>query len=172
MKEKSDIKSILGLSQNEMAILLGIPRSNWAMFKSGQRDIPLSAKEKLTHLVEASYKRKKNCHELEIFISEELKNEKTILKQELQTIELKLKRVSAEIEKLKQTREKLFAAFETAVFLLSENVSPKTNLLAETIKKRVINSLNKYNLASVTALQLKKENLAQLKTKIEEKLKG
>ena len=53
MKDRSDIKTILGLTQNEMGMLLGMPRSNWSMFKSGQRDIPLPAKEQLAHLMEA-----------------------------------------------------------------------------------------------------------------------
>lgn len=171
MKDRSEIKNILGLTQNEMGMLLGIPKSNWSMFKSGQRDILLPAKEQLAKLMEAANKRKKNCKEVEVIQKEEIKNEKITLKQELLTTELKLKRVSTELLKLHQTRENLFAAYETAELLYSKDGNPTTKLLAESIKTRVINSLKKYNLASVTALQLKKESLQMLKTKIEEKLK-
>ncbi|CAM4275801.1 hypothetical protein [Flavobacterium terrigena] len=171
MKDRSDIKTILGLTQNEMGMLLGIPRSNWAMFKSGQRDISLTAKEQLANLMEASVKRKKHCKEIEVILKEEIKNENITLKQELITTELKIKRVSKEIENLNRIRENLFAAYETAVLLHSDNSNVNAKLLADSIKTRVANSLKKYNLASATALQLKKESLEMLKLKIQQKLK-
>jgi transcriptional regulator with XRE-family HTH domain len=170
MKDRSDIKTILGLTQNEMGMLLGIPRSNWAMFKSGQRDIPLAAKEQLANLMDASAKRKKYCKEIEIILKNEINNEKTALKQELLTTEIKLKRVSTELAKLHQKRDTLFAAYETAVILDAENSTPTSKLLADSIKIRVENSLKKYNLASVSALELKKESLQMLKILIEKKI--
>lgn len=170
MKDRSDIKTILGLTQNEMGMLLGIPRSNWTMFKSGQRDISLSAKEQLANLMDASAKRKKNCKEIEAILKVEIKNEKVTLKQELIATELKIKRVSKEIANINRIRENLIAAYETAELLDSENSYSTTKLLADSIKKRVTNSLKKYNLAALTALELKKESLEMLKLKIEKKL--
>lgn len=170
MRDRSDIKTILGLTQNEMGMLLGIPRSNWSMFKSGQRDIPLTAKEQLAHLMEVSAKRKKNCNEVEVLLKEEIKKEKSTLKQELLTTEIKLKRVSTEIENLNKIRENLFAAYETSVLLTSENLNPNAKLLADSIKIRVTNSLKKYNLESLTSLQLKKESLEMLKLQLSKKL--
>ena len=121
--------------------------------------------------MEAAYKREKSCKEIDILLKEEIKNEKLALKQELLTTDLKIKRVTKEIENLIRIRENLFAAYETAVILDSENSNPTTKLLAYSIKIRVENSLKKYNLASVTALELKKESLEMLKLKIEKKLK-
>jgi len=43
MKNKASIKTLLGLSQNEMAMLLGITRSQWSMYELGQRDLPTEA---------------------------------------------------------------------------------------------------------------------------------
>ena len=168
MKDRSEIKTILGLTQNEMGMLLGIPKSNWSMFKSGQRDISLTAKEQLANLMDASAKRKKSCKEIDALIKEETKNEKVSLKQELITTELKIKRVTKEIENLNRIRENLFAAYETADLLHSDFSNAK--LLADSIKTRVTNSLKKYNLASMTNLQLKKESLEMLKLQLEKKL--
>ena len=172
MKDRSEIKNILGLTQNEMGMLLGIPRSSWSMFKSGQRDILLPAKVQLANLMEAANKRKKKCKELDSLIKIEMKNEKLALNQELLTTEVKLKRISKELSKLHQARENLFAAYETAVILDSKNLNPTSKLLADSIKRRVENSLKKYNLASVTALEHKKESLQMLKILIEKKLKN
>jgi transcriptional regulator with XRE-family HTH domain len=171
MKDRSDIKTILGLTQNEMGMLLGVTRGSWTMFKSGLRDIPLTAKTKLAHLMEAAYKREKSCKEIDILLKEEIKNEKIALKQELLATDLKIKRVTKEIENLIRIRENLFAAYETAVILDSENSNPTSKLLADSIKRRVENALKKYNLATLTALELKKENLEMLKLKITKKLK-
>ncbi|MES2862762.1 MAG: hypothetical protein V4666_01455 [Bacteroidota bacterium] len=172
MKDRSEIKTILGLTQNEMGMLLGIPKSTWTMFKSGQRDISLPAKEQLASLMNASAKRKKNCKEIEVMIKEEIKNEKITLKQELITTDLKIKRVTKEIENLNRIRENLFAAYETAELLTNDNLNPNAKLLADSIKTRVTNSLKKYNLLSLTTLQLKKEALEMLKLQIEKKLKS
>lgn len=54
MKKETTISALLGLSQQEVAMLLGVNRSQWSMFESGQRDLPLHAKqllgEMLTHM--------------------------------------------------------------------------------------------------------------------------
>lgn len=170
MKNRAEMKKILGLTQNEMAMLLGVSRSSWTMFKSGQRDIPLASKKQLAYLMETSAKRKKVCREVEMLLKNEIKYEKVSLKQELITTEFKIKMVIKEIENLIRMRENLFAAYETAVLLDSEDSNPKAKLLSETLKTRVKNSLNKYNLAILTTLQLKKESLEMLKLQIDKKL--
>ncbi|MES2863286.1 MAG: hypothetical protein V4666_04150 [Bacteroidota bacterium] len=172
MKNRSEIKTILGLTQNEMGMLFGIPKSTWTMFKSGQRDISLTAKEQLANLMESSAKRKKSCKEIEVILKKEIENEKITLKEELITTELKIKRVSKGIENLNRTRENLFAAYETAELLANDNLNPNAKSLADSIRTRVINSLKKYNLATLTALQLKKETLEMLKLQLQKKLKS
>lgn len=171
MKDRSDIKTILGLTQIEMGMLLGVTRSGWSMFKSGLRDIPLEAKEQLAYCMDASFKRKKCCKEIEAINQEEIKSAKLALKQELINTELKIKRISKEIANLVRIREQLFAALETAVLLASENKHPKAELLSNSIKTRVASSIKKHNLASLHGLELKKESLEMLKIKMEQKLK-
>lgn len=47
MKKETALTALLGLSQQEAAMLLGVSRSQWSMYESGQRDLPLHAKELL-----------------------------------------------------------------------------------------------------------------------------
>jgi len=51
MKKETTLTALLGLSQHEAAMLLGVSRSQWSMYESGQRDLPLHAKELLAALL-------------------------------------------------------------------------------------------------------------------------
>jgi transcriptional regulator with XRE-family HTH domain len=51
MKRFETVASLLGLTQNEVAIMLGIHRSQWSMYESGRRSLPLHAQERLAMLL-------------------------------------------------------------------------------------------------------------------------
>jgi transcriptional regulator with XRE-family HTH domain len=51
MKNENSICSLLGITQNELAMLLGVSRSQCAMFETGQRDLPLHAKQLLSGIL-------------------------------------------------------------------------------------------------------------------------
>ena len=44
MKREQTLSKILGVSQLDMAMLLGITRGRWSMYEIGKRDIPVNAK--------------------------------------------------------------------------------------------------------------------------------
>jgi transcriptional regulator with XRE-family HTH domain len=50
MKRNAEIRIMFGLTQNEMARLLGIGPSLWSMYELGQRTLPVHAFEKLAEL--------------------------------------------------------------------------------------------------------------------------
>lgn len=68
MKKNETICSLLGISQMEMAMLLKITRSQWSMYESGKRDLPLAAKvllaEMLAHVQSAKATALKNPSQL------------------------------------------------------------------------------------------------------------
>jgi transcriptional regulator with XRE-family HTH domain len=47
---KKDIRTSFGLTQQEMASLLGVSRGQWAMYEAGQRQLPQKASEVLTQM--------------------------------------------------------------------------------------------------------------------------
>ena len=51
MKKIHPIRSLLGLTQLDIAMLLGISRSRWSVFEIGKRDLPLGAKQRLAELL-------------------------------------------------------------------------------------------------------------------------
>lgn len=51
MRKKSSISTLLGIRQQDIATLLGVTRSQWAMFDTGKRDLPLSAQQLLADML-------------------------------------------------------------------------------------------------------------------------
>ncbi len=51
MKKDHAISSHLGITQHELAMLLGVSRSQCAMFELGKRDLPLHAKQFLAEML-------------------------------------------------------------------------------------------------------------------------
>lgn len=61
MKKENPIRHLLGVTQLEAAMLLGITRSQWSMFESGKRDLPLPAQQLLADMlsfVQSAYVKK------------------------------------------------------------------------------------------------------------------
>ncbi|MCD0467239.1 hypothetical protein [Flavobacterium sp. ENC] len=50
MKKDKNIGALLGIQQEEMAMLLRVTRSQWAMYVSGQRGLPTEAQLKLAEM--------------------------------------------------------------------------------------------------------------------------
>lgn len=51
MKKIHPIRSLLGLKQLDIAMLLGISRSRWSVFEIGKRDLPVGANQRLGELL-------------------------------------------------------------------------------------------------------------------------
>ena len=51
MQATNSLKSNLGLTQEEMALYLGVTRSQWSMYCIGRRSLPIEAIQKLTDLL-------------------------------------------------------------------------------------------------------------------------
>lgn len=167
MKNIAAIKNVLGLTQEEMAMLLGISISQWSMFKSGKRDIPLAAKQHLTTLLQAVQKEEVSKTTQQFLKAEQQKtNEK--LKQDYLKVQLKQHRIEKEISTLENHRLECLAALEVVAYM--EHQKEKTGLAAS-IKARALKSLNTHSLHKLEQLQLQKENLEIVKIKIEKKIK-
>lgn len=51
MKKKQNIRTLLGMSQENLALILQVSRSQIAMFEIGKRSLPVHAMEKLTTML-------------------------------------------------------------------------------------------------------------------------
>lgn len=166
MKKRGEVKDLLGLTQDEMALVLNISRSQWSMFKSGQRDLPLAAMQQLAGLLDGLQNKVISTVVLQL-TEEERMLANTKIKEAHMNLQIKYHRLEKEIAILEKNRAECFAALQTATFL---EVQKEQLELANSIKNRVMKSLNKYSLHKLEALYLKKQTAEMLKNTLEEKI--
>lgn len=171
MREKENLRDVLGITQEELAMMLRITRTQLAMYETNKRDIPLTSKEKLADILTTLHKNKSISEYSNTIIKTEKKIVYEWLKKEFKELEYKVLLLDRKIEKVIQVRKDAFKALEVVQYLESKNAYPHEQTLAKIIKKRVEKTLNKQNLQHLQELELKKESLEMLKLQLEKKLK-
>lgn len=172
MTQKTNIKSLLGLTQEETAMMLEITRMQWVQYSTNRREIPLLAKERLANVLFTLHKNKTVSKLTTKIIETEKKKAQNGLLQEYKTIEFKIMKLERELIKREQTRNEAYKALEVVAYLETHKEHQFLQNLSQSIKNRAINTLNKYSLKDFQDLKLKKESLEMLKIKIKEKLKN
>ena len=171
MKDTTTIKNILVLSQEEMAMLLGITQSQWSMYKSGKRDIPLPAKQQLAVLLANTQQSKSVSQESKKIVEKEQKSEKEWLKRKYNDTHYKQQYLERKIIAMENSRVACFAALEVVHYLESQSENEFTISLAKSIKTRVTNTLDKHSLYRLQEMKLKKESFDMLKYSLVQKIK-
>jgi predicted transcriptional regulator len=171
MKNVINLKPILGLTQEEIAMLLGVTRVQWAHYTVGRRDLPLAAKIKLTDVLSSVQQKKTSGNEKAHHIMDaENKKAQDWLQQEFKAIPFKELELDKKINKILEIRADAFKALEVAHYIESQKEVHPIETLAEFIQIRAKNTLKKHNLQQVQELQLKKESLQMLKLQLEKKM--
>lgn len=171
IKRTATIKSLLGLTQEEMAMLLGVSRVQWAMFEIGQRGLPLVAIQRLNPLLSNANKPESVSKESPTIIEAEKKKAQEWLKREYLKVQIKQQLLERKINAMEKTRSECFSALETVHYLESHPEKELIPDMASFIKIRVLNTLNKNALHRLQEMQLKKESLDILKNSLEQKMK-
>lgn len=171
MKKENHLKSLLGLTQEEAAMLFNITRIQWAQFTTGRREIPATAKLKLAEVLTALKNNKKSPTLTTQLLEIEKKKALDGLHQELKDIKFKTYALDKKINKIQQVRADAFKALEVANYLESQKGNTPFVEMASFIQNRVKNTLKKNSLVHLQELELKKESLEMLKSKITKKLK-
>jgi len=170
MRKRPELKKLLGLTQEEMAMLLRISTGQWKMFKSGMRDIPLDAKLHLAFLLKAVRERKQTSKEVAQVLKAEEQKAKEKLKQYYLGIQIKQYRVQKALETIENHRRESLAALEMVAFLENQQEFPVDTDLLLIIRDRALKTLHKHNLYTLEQLQLEKEHFDRLADSIKEKL--
>ncbi len=76
MEKDKKISALLGMRQEEMAMLLRVNKSQWSMYEIGQRDLPLNAQLKLTEML--AFVQQSDNEAVNPFLDLEGQNVKTI----------------------------------------------------------------------------------------------
>ena len=111
MSKFNGIRKLLGITQEQLAILLGISRSTLSLYELGKRNLPIEAKIKLTQLLAQSQsldlmKDKSNSH---LTKDKSQLIQKLIQKNQIEINQLQKKLVLFQKKKIKnEARNKLF----------------------------------------------------------------
>ncbi|CAM3498444.1 hypothetical protein FSS13T_10640 [Flavobacterium saliperosum S13] len=171
MKKNATLKTLLGLSQEETAHMLGIERGQWSMFVSGKRDLPLAATQQLAVVLKHLQETKTFSKESELLTKTEQQQAQEKLQQDYRKVQIKQYKMTKQISTMENIRTECFAALEVAAFLEQQKESQTKSALIRSIRVRATNTLKKHNRYALTALQLKKETLESLQIRLEQKMK-
>jgi transcriptional regulator with XRE-family HTH domain len=152
----SHFKKITGLTQEEMALYLGVHRSQWSMYVSGKRALPPEATLKLSNLLEHLEKGKLK-KQSSAMPDEEKKSMQTGLKKKLLEIEILLHQVNVKIDEFHQNREELFTKIDSLDFI--KNEKDNNNAITTVLEKRVEKLKTIYSLKNLETLTIKKASL-------------
>ena len=170
MRKNENIRDVLGITQEELAMLLGVTRTQLAMYETKKRDIPIVANQKLAEMLTTLHKNKSISEYSNTIIEKEKKDSYEWFQKEFKELEYKALLLERKIIKVKQTREEAFKALEVVKYLELKKATIHEESLSKSIKKRVEKTLSKHSLQHLEELQLKKESLEMLKLQLEKKL--
>jgi transcriptional regulator with XRE-family HTH domain len=163
MKKEQTIREMLGLTQDDLALLLQVNRSQLAMYEIGQRDLPRAAKEQILDMLTFINDNASASVENETYmIAQKLQKEK-----KLSSLLLKNKHQQGIVEKKITAFEKKFQANLRAIKLVGyiEDQAAKKgkseNLFIKSISNKALAEIDKEGLGLLTQLQIKKEMLEQ-----------
>lgn len=147
---KAVLKNTLLFSQLEMAILLGISRSQWSMYVLGLRNLPYNALQKLAPILEIS-------NAPDFLKRRDKEKEKNVLKdnvinsyfREVKFQQLKLKRQLAQVE----LRYEI--AINTLHFISQYEATSQQLDIINLVKKRALVLRDKNGLAGQELLKIK-----------------
>lgn len=172
MKNKTSITALLGLRQQDVAMLLQVHPTQWSMYESGKRDLPLHAKqllaEILTHINTSTSTSKIQPETVKRQVTPQLL-ERLLRENEYQQLLF--------TRKIAVTKKKFDAQFKVmkVVAFLNGHPSQKgmnhKNML-ESMAKKASNGLETKAVTALLAQELKLELLVLERKLLEKKLRG
>ena len=160
MQKTQTVSKLLGLKQEELAMLLKVSKGQLAMYETGKRELPVSALLSLVPMFQfLKEERLKSCS------AEILKSQAEQQKKVLEHLLRENKYFQTEVSKKLEMAERKYQANMSAIHLMQylENEATKKgetpNDLLELIAGRAASDLRKNNWCVVTKYQLELEFL-------------
>lgn len=169
MKHKA-FNTITGLTQQETAMWLCIPRSQWSMYESGKRSLPQKSIVHFAMLLQELKNNKRLSDEKKALHLKEDKEITTNFLKEIKNLEFNILRLQRKIMAMEDKRNKCLAALDVAYFIENNPKKDAPQDLAKVIKNRCLKTLDKYPLYRLENMKLKVESFEMLKQKIVQKI--
>lgn len=145
MKDKDTFKKLLGITQEEIAIILDTTRSQWSMYEIGKRNLPLSAALEFTKMLK--YIQENSSKEMEIKHSSE-EYEKQVynqLKKEMKNNRYQLEGLNIKIEQAQHFYDEGLAALLVAEYLDTQTENERIASVKKLIRYKAMSKIQKNN---------------------------
>lgn len=143
MIEKDTFKKILGLTQEEIAILLGISRGQWSMYDCGKRELPLAAALEFTKMMEYIRDNSSKNSEKKEFIKEQKVLVQDMLKKEIKKNEYKIDRLNQKIRQAERFYNDGLAALRVVEYLDTQPENERTIGIRHVLKSKAKTTLRR-----------------------------
>ncbi|MES2864249.1 MAG: helix-turn-helix transcriptional regulator [Bacteroidota bacterium] len=161
MKKRDNLRNILGITQEDLAVLLKVSRTQLSMYELGKRDLPIAAKIQLVEMFKyIKEDASKSLNTSTLLKALELQKKKTLeqLVKENQFRQLQLeKKITAAEKKYKSN----LAALQLMEYLGNKDYKKETFTIGfiKVIEAKAASELNKNGLTLLTKYQIEKEVL-------------
>ena len=170
MKKKQNISALLGMSQENLALILQVSRSQIAMYEVGKRSLPVDALEKLSTMLSVIQNKTLDT------ISKDMNSNLNIqfLKNQLQRTKHQQLIVDNKISALIKKQNATNSAKKVISYLLNETPKIKKNeiIVLKTIETKTQNKVAQNNAVILLQLEIKKEVLAFEEKLLQKKLQS
>lgn len=171
MKKKNTLKSVIGIAQEEIAIVLGITRSHCAMYATGKRSLPLQAKQELTKILQYVNEKRFTDKELQSFMKNEEQCMQEIFEKQIQLNEYKMLVLDKKIKKAERLRNESLVALRLAEYLDAQTDNKRTAGMSRVIKKQAMETIQRKN-QLLGKYTISKKTLQQQSVLLEMELKN
>ncbi|MFN3969647.1 hypothetical protein [Flavobacterium sp.] len=160
MKNEVTISELLGLSQMEISILLKINRSQWSMYESRKRGLPVDATLLLSEMLRhVQNENDKELKKQELSTQQEAKKKETLEKL-LNENDYQQQTIERKIEKIEKNRAFVVARFQLLDFLNNHtNKNEKHPELLQRMKDKAEDKAGQNDMATLITNQIKQEVL-------------
>lgn len=172
MKKKNDIRTLLGITQEKIAMLMGVSRSQWSMYELGKRELPVGTMTLLSGMILHVENQKKND-----VVLPEVAQQKTEMANQFEKLlkenDYQQQTLSRKLADVRTKYAKHSAALHLTAFLKEEHLKKEEHSqeeelhskLVEWIAKKASKGLAKNNLSLLTSYEIKLE-LLELEKKL------
>lgn len=169
MQKGVNIREQLGVTQEELALLLKVTRSQLSMYELGKRDLPIAAKKQLAELLLYVKEQSTTQKKVKSVMKEEVLLKKSIIEKLIHTNLHHQIKVGRALDRFEKKLEAGQASLNLIDFLENKTVKKEkdTDLLLKSMKSKSLNVVKKSNLATLTKLQIQKEVLEAEKMVLE-----
>jgi len=160
MQKAKTISKLLGIKQEELAVLLKVNKSQLAMFETGKRDLPIAAMQQLASMLQFVQEESLKSSSAELLKSQ-TEQKKKVLEQLLKENQYKQKLLEKKLEIAENKLQSNSTAMQLMRFLDNEATKKgdSPNGLVKLIEARAASELKKNSCEVVTKLQIQKEVL-------------